>query len=324
MTARDLRSDIKTPLTELEGKRDARVLVIEDSEFDLNILLELITDYVEVRAVMSGQEAMRILKEDSFDLILLDILLPDTSGFDLLQEFRTLPSLAETPVIIISALSDPTSEEKGLKLGAADFISKPFHPAIIHARVQNQISLSQATRELRKANEKLALLAAIDPLTNLFNRRQFISLVSDRLEADALQTNPECCFMMLDLDHFKLINDAHGHDAGDIVLRVISKAWNDTLRPGDILGRVGGEEFAVFLPNTSLENGLMVAERLRKIAAKTPVVIEQKKISVTSSIGMIYCAIPTAEYSQLYKLADHTLYDAKAFGRNCIKYTQLA
>ena len=307
----------------IKEDRDAKVLLIEDSELDLHILLELITDFARVCAAMSGEKALKILEEESYDLILMDIMLPDMSGFDLLERFQNMLSLKETPVIIISALNDPFSEEKGLKLGAVDFVSKPFHPAIIRARVQNQISLSRTTKELRKANEKLALLAAIDPLTELFNRRQFIQLVTEKLEPATFAVEHGCCFLMLDLDYFKQINDNYGHNAGDVTLRTLSKVWADTLRPGDIIGRIGGEEFAVFLADTGFESGQMIAERLRQVTTRTKVSVDQQTISVTCSIGMVHCAQAGTEYAQLYQRADQALYAAKALGRNTVKSIQL-
>jgi len=300
----------------------SKILIIEDSALDISILTELLSGIASIQYAETGKKALSFFPENDFDLILVDIMLPDMTGFDLLEKFAKISSLQETPIIIISALSDPLSEEKGLNLGAVDFISKPFHPASVRVRVKNQIALSHATKELRKANEKLSLLAAIDPLTDVFNRRQFEILITQSLDDNETQ-GMECCYLMLDFDHFKNTNDTYGHDIGDKVLRSVAKSWNKSLRPGDILGRLGGEEFEVFLPQSSFDQGKMVAERLRQVASKTAIFADGIQVPITASIGLIYTEKTHLSLTTMRKEADDLLYQAKHAGRNCVRSCEL-
>lgn len=302
--------------------RSSKILIIEDSALDISILTELLCEIASIQYAETGKEALSFFPENDFDLILVDIMLPDMTGFEVLEKFAKISSLQETPIIIISALSDPLSEEKGLNLGAVDFISKPFHPASVRVRVKNQIALSRATTELRKANEKLSLLAAIDPLTDVFNRRQFEILIRQNLEDNQAQ-EMECCYLMLDFDHFKNINDQYGHEIGDKVLRSVAKSWNESLRPGDILGRLGGEEFEVFLPHSSFEQGQMVADRLRQTASNTTIFAKDKQVEISASIGLIYAKNTHLSLAKMRKAADDLLYKAKHAGRNCVQSCEL-
>lgn len=295
--------------------RRAHVLVVEDSELDTSMLCDVIEEFCTVTITPTAKEALAMLEEKDFDLVLLDIMLPDMDGFELCRAIRQLNKTKNMPIIFITSLDDVGSEEHGLRMGASDYITKPFAPAVIRVRIKNQIELYRYAREIRKTNQQLSLLAATDDLTGVFNRRQFRQLANDILHKD----DDPCCFLMMDLDHFKSINDGFGHDAGDAVLVSTTKAWGEILRTEDLLGRVGGEEFAVLLPDTSLEQGSMIAERIRSRTEQTIISTSGHILNATISIGLYYSDHGTEGLEEMQKKADIALYDAKKSGRNCVK-----
>lgn len=297
--------------------RTAKVLLVEDSAFDENILRHAIGDMANITVVTSGKATLEALSTGDFDVLLLDIMLPDMDGFELCRQIKERQDSEFLPIIFITSLDDCGSEEHGLKLGAADYISKPIVPSVVNVRVRNHVAFARTNRELRKVNEKLSLLAATDPLTGVFNRRQFESLATEKSK-QAAENNENCCFLMLDLDHFKAVNDNRGHAAGDAVLRAVAKVWGEALRPWDILGRVGGEEFSVLLPNTTFEQGLRIAERLCHLTAQMDVSIDGETFNITASIGLAHTVAGKRSWTELSQEADLALYDAKNGGRNCV------
>lgn len=295
-------------------RRNAKILIVEDAAFDVDILRDAIEDMATITVAGTAAEALDLIARTEFDVILLDVLLPDTNGFELCRRLTGEAGSRDTPIIFISCLDDSRSEETGLSIGAADYITKPFVPKVVRARVRNQVALARATRELRQANDRLALLAATDPLTGLFNRRQFDQLLAAWADHG---DRGDACFLMLDLDLFKDINDLHGHDAGDEVLAAVAKAWAERLRPHDILARLGGEEFAALLPDTPCDQGRTIAERLRLATAETVICVAGQTLPITTSIGIACCPAGTnADPHRLRRRADQALYAAKRQGRN--------
>lgn len=293
-----------------------RLLIVDDSPFDLRVLGNLLRDMAAVSVAASGAEALSLAADRMFDVIILDVMLGDSDGFEVCRRIRAMPQHTMTPVIFVTGLSDHDSEERGLRLGALDFITKPFAPAVVRARIGNYIALSRSQRALWEANSELTRLAVIDSLTGLTNRRYLDSAAGTELRRADRQDQP-ITLMVLDLDHFKTINDTHGHGVGDAVLVAIGQAWRGTLRSEDVLSRTGGEEFVALLPDTDAEQAQILADRLLAVTRRLSVPVDDTDLRVTVSIGMAVRPPRSGmDYGALLTTADAALYDAKRKGRD--------
>lgn len=295
-------------------KGGEHILIVEDSEFNARLLSLAVAELAAVTVVVSGEEALAAMAERDFDVVLLDIMLPDIDGFEVCRRIIEDKGTAAPAIMFVTSLDDSEDEERGLSLGAVDYIYKPIAGPIVRARVNNHLMLSRARRDLLAANEELTRLATIDPLTGIYNRRHFFDLM-EREQARAERYQQDYSLMGLDLDHFKSINDTYGHERGDAVLIAVTKAWTRTLRTHDILGRVGGEEFLMFLPQTNGEQAVMAAGRI--LEATRALEIEDGKggkFGITASIGI---AVPDERCTQSLTIcADKALYRAKEDGRD--------
>lgn len=299
--------------------RPSKVLIVDDSPGDIRILANLLAGMATMMFATTGEEALAKAAEEDFDVILLDIMLPDMDGFEVFRRLNARSVGGPTPVIFVTVLDDEASEETGLLLGALDYVSKPYVPAIVRARVRNHIELSRTTKALRAANEQLARLAALDPLTSVFNRRQFGAVVRQEIQRAYRKPTP-LSLLLIDIDHFKTVNDRFGHAAGDAALVAATGAWQAELRAHDVLGRLGGEEFGVLLPDTDAEQARRVAARLldvtRSLRFERP---GGGQFGVTASIGIAAgCDCSDGlDYDRLMACADSALYEAKNLGRDC-------
>jgi diguanylate cyclase (GGDEF)-like protein len=293
-----------------------RVLVVDDSPVDICMLGSLLKDMASVSFAQSGQQALVQAATEPFDAILLDVVLDDMDGFELCQRIKALPLHGLTPIIFVTRLTDHDSEQRGLSLGALDFICKPFAPALVQARVRNYINLGRTQRALKEANCELSRLAVMDPLTGLTNRRYLDTAAETELRRADRQGTP-VSVLVLDLDHFKAINDTYGHGVGDTVLTAAAQVWRRTLRSEDILCRVGGEEFVALLPGTDVAQAQRLAERLLAVTRRQRINVDDQDIRVTTSIGIAArpagSALPIAD---LLLIADAALYAAKHGGRD--------
>ncbi len=300
-------------------KRGTDILIVEDSALDIQILAELLSGLGSVSFAMTGAEAKAKLGEYSYDVVLMDVMLPDMNGFDICREVAGALRPGETSVIFVTALNEGVWEEQGLMLGALDYIVKPFSPTSVRARVRNHLTLARTTRELRQAKEKLERMAALDHLTGIFNRGHFEMLTGRELERAERGHHPGA-LLLIDLDHFKRINDTHGHAAGDQVLVAVTETWGRELRGCDILGRVGGEEFALFLPETNGAEAEGVAQRLLRQTRALSIPCEGEVIlKVTASVGGVWFHGGIADFKALMRVADRMLYQAKEAGRDRIE-----
>ncbi|MGE4278932.1 MAG: diguanylate cyclase [Magnetospirillum sp.] len=298
--------------------RGTDILIVEDSAVDIQILAELLTGMGSVSFAMTGADALAKLNEFSYDVVLLDVMLPDMSGFDICRQVSDKLRPGETSVLFVTALHEAVWEEQGLLLGALDYIVKPFSPPSIRARVRNHLTLARTTRELRQTKDKLERLATVDHLTGIFNRGHFEMLSERELERMERSHGPGC-LLLLDLDHFKQINDTHGHAAGDQALMAVAKAWAGELRGCDILGRIGGEEFALFLPETDGGEAVNVAERLLRQTRALAVACDSgATLRLTTSIGGVWTQ-GGIDLKTLMRNADHMLYRAKQLGRDRVE-----
>ncbi|MDR2069847.1 MAG: diguanylate cyclase [Treponema sp.] len=296
----------------METDNKCRILVIDDEKTDLLILHRILSkDYV-IFTAKSGCCGLKRAGAERPDLILLDIIMPDISGFDVLKILKADPDLKDIPIIIITGLDNEADEEKGLLLGAVDYIFKPFNNAIVRARIKIHIQIVQYIRRIEH-------LTHADPLTDIPNRRCFDERIVLEWKRAARDKMP-ISLMMIDVDKFKNYNDTYGHPQGDVLLQAISKIFAATARrPLDVAARLGGEEFCILLPDTPAETAYAMAEKLRAQVEMARISLSNSGsfTSVTISIGV--ASLVPQEQSRMedfIALADANLYAAKKAGRN--------
>jgi diguanylate cyclase (GGDEF)-like protein len=293
----------------------ARILIVDDERFNLNALNGLLKDDYKVMVATTGAQGLKAARTGLPDLILLDISMPDTDGYEVCRQLKADPNTQNIPIIFVTALTDAADETRALDLGASDYISKPFNPSVVHARVRTQLRMKQQ-------NDLLERFAFLDSLTGLSNRRAF----EDRGTTEwnrCLRAAAPLSVILLDVDHFKLYNDTYGHGAGDECLRRVARALSGSLeRAGDLVARYGGEEFVVVLPDTDQAGALRVAERLRRAVEEQRIEHSGSKAAphVTVSLG-VATAVPVlvGGLTILLELADRMLYECKAAGRNGVR-----
>ncbi len=252
------------------------------------------------------------------DLVMLDYIMPGMDGGEFLRRFRTIEPLRDVPVVVITAEESKETLYEMLKLGANDFLRKPVDDVELLARARNMLQLRARQLELAAANERLYVLATTDALTGLANRRHFLERVSMELDRTHRYGRP-LCLAMIDVDHFKMINDTYGHDAGDEVLRHLARIIQANIRRGDVAGRVGGEEYAMLLLETSLKGAEQACRRLLEDVARSVTAVGGNSIHATVSIGITEAGDRTDTVSSVLKRADVGLYAAKRAGRNRIE-----
>jgi diguanylate cyclase (GGDEF)-like protein len=305
-----------------------KILVVDDSKTQLDWVHQvLVREGFDVRTAADGKEAIRKVRSEPPDLVLLDMVLPDMDGLEVLRIVKARADEHFIPVIILSVKADLDSKVAGLRIGADDFLAKPFAEAELLARCAAMLRIKKLQDELRAVQRKLEEQSITDGLTGLKNRRFFDERLLEEFGRAQRYADP-VSLIMLDLDHFKRVNDRYGHQAGDLVLRESADLLRGSLRDPDIPARYGGEEFAVILPKTHVQGALAVAERIwRAIGGTTfrhalgegPGASPPVDLRVTVSIGVAFFPskdITSAEL--LVKFADEALYQAKRTGRNSI------
>ena len=293
------------------------VLIVDDESSNIMALTHILCSEYTVYAAKNGQKAIEAAEKYLPDVILLDIVMPEMDGHAVIGALKNAEKTRDIPVIFITGLSDADDEEKGLALGAADYISKPFGSAIVKLRVKNQIKMLNSLRMIE-------LLSLLDQLTSIPNRRGF----DNRMEMEwirAIRENTSISFLIMDVDKFKVYNDTYGHQQGDRVLQAVAKTITQSLnRPGDYAARWGGEEFAVLLPNTDLPGSLTIAEKIRKnISSMEIACADGTETKVTISIGA-NTKTPMRQNSrdEFIAEADKALYKAKETGRNRVCHAE--
>jgi two-component system, cell cycle response regulator len=302
----------------------SNILVVDDSRAQLDWLVQVLQrEGYAVQSAVDGREAIRRVRSDPPDLILLDMILPDMDGLEVLRIVKARPDDQFIPVIILSVKSDLDSKVTGLRIGADDFLAKPFAEAEILARCAAMLRIKTLQDQLRSTQRKLTEQAITDELTGLKNRRAFDERLVEEFHRAQRYTDP-VSLIMLDLDNFKDVNDRFGHPFGDAVLRGAAEQIRSSTRDPDICARYGGEEFAVILPKTHLSGALSVAERIWKQLSEREYLPPVEggtvaPIHVTASLGIAFYPskdIVTPEL--LLRYADEALYQAKRAGRNTI------
>jgi diguanylate cyclase (GGDEF)-like protein len=310
-----------------EERKDptASILVVDDDDDVRGFLREILEgDGHKVIEASTGFEALGALELHRPQLVLLDVLMPSMDGFAVVQAIKSRPG-AFVPVILLTALDDPPSRARGIAAGADEVLAKPVHPAELRLRVRAMLRIQQLADELHSANRRLQLLARTDELTRVRNRRGLRSALVREFQR-ASRYRLRLSILAFDIDHFKRVNDTHGHATGDVILKLVARALKDGLRQVDVVGRVGGEEFVVVCPETSSDEAILVAERLRAAVALEEVAAPTGgTVSVTISCGVATMSeLPARTADELLAFADAALYQAKARGRNRVERAQAA
>jgi len=287
------------------------ILIIDDSESCVATLTRVLSSDFNIIVAKCGHEGIEIAKQKAPDIIILDIQMPDMDGFETITILKKTVSTRNIPVIFITALTKIEDEEKGLSLGGADFITKPFSAEIVKLRVRNQIKMLDFVSTIEQ-------LSRIDQLTGLPNRRSFHERLTSEWKL-AVREGTAISVLVMDIDHFKKCNDTFGHLLGDAVLQKIATVIKGNARkPTDFAARWGGEEFIVLLPKTDAEGAEVVAESIRDdVEGYTIIFKDNRMTKVTMSVG-VNTHSPTKECSvnDFIHFADDALYTAKRNGRN--------
>ncbi len=300
----------------LNSERDFSILIVDDEKSNIDVLSGILRPHYKVYIAKSGTEAVKRAKANKPDLILLDIIMPEMDGFEVLSIMKEDDATRDIPIIFITGLNSVNDEERGFFLGAVDYITKPFNHSIVKARVKNHLQIVKQMRTIER-------LGLIDALTEIPNRRSFNSKLKSSWET-AVKTNSPISLIAIDVDDFKKYNDKYGHPQGDALLFNIAQVMKKSLFRGtDFIARIGGEEFSVLLPNTDLQGAVEIAKRIHCNVNKTKICNSRDNTisSCTVSIGVSsFCPDEDSEIKVLVERADELLYTAKANGKNRVCY----
>ncbi len=312
----------------------SQILLVDDKKANL-IALEAVLERCGAKlfTATSGNEALALMLEHTFALVLLDVQMPDMDGYEVAELMRQNPDTQDIPIIFVTAINKEKSHVfKGYESGAVDYLYKPVEPSILLSKIsifiklwEKNARLRETVAELEAANqtiltqqEELRQLAIHDHLTGMYQRRWFDEMI-EKAVAFSIRNNVPLTLAMLDIDHFKSINDNYGHDVGDRVLVQLAQVLAASVRTSDAVFRYGGEEFAILLPNTDRLSAADVCERIRQNIAERPFNYDGGQLSITLSGGiaeLLELEIQTPK--NLLICADGRLYHAKLSGRNRI------
>lgn len=299
----------------MTAKLQDRILIVDDELTNIEVIADIFGEDHEILFATEGEKALEIAATAQPDVILLDVIMPGMDGYEVCRQLKLERQTAGIPVIFITALGDVAAETRGLELGAMDYVTKPFSPAVVNMRVKNQI-------ELKRAREQLTKLASTDGLTGLANRRRFDDVLAHEYARHA-RSGAELSLVLLDIDYFKAYNDTYGHVSGDDCLRQIARVIDGVVvRATDLAARYGGEEFVCILPETNQSGALAIAEKIRQdiIALAIPHGGSNASHCVTASLGVITArCFPEKSALNIVAQADELLYKAKTGGRNRVE-----
>ena len=293
------------------------VVVAEDEAHTRSQICKLLREQgIEVHAAASGREVLELATRLPVDLFLLDVVMPGIDGVNCCRLVKGMRAGAFVPVILLTQRADPRSRVEGLRIGADDYICKPYDEPELLARVQSMLRIKKTHDEIAVAKRQLEDIALRDGMTGLYNYRYLSSRLQEEFKRAERRSEPLAC-MMVDVDHFKRFNDRYGHDMGDRVLIRVADVLRSSVREIDVVARYGGEEFALLLPNTSMQGALTVALRITANIALQGRDEEFGDAPLTLSIGVaLYPNQGISAKEELLKAADQALYAAKERGRN--------
>jgi diguanylate cyclase (GGDEF)-like protein len=291
----------------------SRILIVDDERHNIKVLTELLREEYKIMAAKTGEQALKAVQgPNPPDLILLDIMMPGIDGYEVCRRLKADSLSMHIPVIFVSALDASDDESHGFELGAVDYITKPFKPVVVKARVKTHIQLKQKSDLLER-------MASIDGLTDIPNRRNFDDTLERELRK-ATRNGSLLSLILMDIDFFKKHNDYYGHAEGDDCLRRVAKTVDACMkRASDFAARYGGEEFAVILPETDTDGAVHVAEKIRIRVAQLNISHAASDVADHVSISLGVATVSGSQDSSpvdIIKAADTFLYKAKETGRN--------
>ncbi len=296
----------------------AKVLIIEDNLIDVRIIQQTLLDLkLTIDHVSTGKEAWSRLQSKSYDLICLDILLPDLNGFDVCQRLKQQENTKDIPIIVITCLNDLESKLRAIELGSDDFLIKPIIGQELTARVNILLEKKKRLDKLRVRYESVMNSAIMDWLTGLYNHgymKHFLQLEIKRAQRHQYPVS----LIMIDVDDFKVLNDTFGHAKGDSLLNEVGRILRNQIRDIDLAARYGGDEFVIVLPYSDLEGALAAAHRIQQAIEVHDFsnVIPQEKCSLSLSMGISAYPSKADSLDDLLRSADEMLYLAKEKGKN--------
>jgi two-component system cell cycle response regulator len=300
-----------------ETGRGGRVLIVDDRASSYERMVATLSTEHAVEVEPDPSEALFHAAEGDYDLAIVSLGLKDFDGLRLCSQIRSLERTRNVPILAVAEADNNQRLIRGLEIGVNDYLIRPVDRNEMLARVRTQIKKKRYTERLRDNVQASIEMAITDALTGLFNRRYMETHLATLMEQAASRGKP-LALLILDIDYFKAINDGHGHDAGDDVLREFSLRIRKSIRNIDLACRYGGEEFVIVMPETDIAVAAMVAERIRRRIATEPFAIQEgaRNLDVTISIGIAALAGPADTAAAVLKRADTALYRAKRDGRN--------
>jgi diguanylate cyclase (GGDEF)-like protein len=307
---------------------DFPILIADDDPVTRKLLERTLTKKgYSVTTVDDGRKAWERFQEAFYPLVVSDWMMPGMDGLEICKAIRGVETEGYVFIILLTSRDNRDDIVRGLEAGADDYLTKPFNPAELAARINTGIRVLELERSLKKANDEIRTLSITDQLTGCYNRLY----MAERMEPEikrAKRYRHWLSVIMCDLDHFKQVNDTYGHQVGDVVLKRFAELIDQSIRDKvDWAVRYGGEEFIIILPETDLDGAHVVAERLRRSIAGFPFAAEEKSFSITASFGVTALNEKTPweklSIDTIIQHADSLLYAAKGAGRNQVHLRQL-
>lgn len=301
----------------MEQKKET-LLIVDDSKLQRVVLMQALKDAFELIEATSGEECLELVErgEAQIDLVLLDLVMPGIDGFEVLRRRALSPKFAGIPVVVLTTSDDNETQVEAFRLGAREFLNKPIKPEIAVSRINNVLESQRRLNVMLKEQEELKVKAEIDEMTKLLNKA-----TAEKMAKQILEEYPDenHAILMIDIDNFKNVNDSLGHDVGDHVISVVAGIISMQFGGSDIVGRIGGDEFMVFMKNVKDRE-----DARRKVQNIVDAFCKKENLSipdcVSVSIGMAFSDESGIEYEPLFKKADEALYVSKEKGKSC--YTE--
>lgn len=315
------RMGIVSPLRYKDIKIDgpARILLVDDRGFSIDRLTSVIGDQHELQVESDPNRVLKVAATGNFDLLIVSLGLTGADGLRLCSHLKSDEDTRTLPVLVLSEPEDSKRLARALDIGVNDYLVRPIERNELLARVRTQLRHSRYAEQLRSDVEQSMQMAITDQLTGLHNRRYMENHLSTHIDT-AIADGKDLSILLFDIDHFKPVNDIHGHAAGDAVLAQIGNIVNTNTRGSDFGCRYGGEEFVVIMPGRETELATFIAERLRQTVSETAFIAEgiEEPLKITISIGVASLESKDETPLNLLRRADKALYTAKEKGRNCV------
>ena len=293
-----------------------RVLLVDDHPRSAARILQALAKAHDAYVEPDMHAALQRVTDNNFDLLVVSLSLSNADGLRLCSQVRSLDKIRHLPIIILVEPGDEARLMRGLEMGINDYLMRPIDRHEMLARIKTQIKRKRYSDFLRMRLEQSIEQAVTDPLTGLHNRR-YMETHLHGLVHESITDGRPLSILIADIDYFKRINDTYGHDAGDLVLQEFSERFRMNIRGQDLACRMGGEEFVIIMPDTTLNVGYQIAERIRTCVAELPFTIGTgEQVSLTASVGIATIQARTDTQKTLLKRADNALYEAKHQGRN--------